>query len=198
MVDRKISRFCSKVMSLDHAILGFLNYDPLSGYDLKKVFDISVQHFWPADQSQIYRTLTRLTERDWVEMEVIEQTERPDRKVYHITESGREELLRWLAEAAPEKASRSAALIQVFFFGQLKDEVILHKFEAYAQTIRAVLVNYENLSKELTSSLPETCTPREHFFWLLTLDLGLRTMRENLAWAENVIAQFKAGTVPQK
>ena len=48
-------------MSLEYAILGFLNYLPLSGYDLKKMFDTSVQHFWPADQSQIYRTLARLT-----------------------------------------------------------------------------------------------------------------------------------------
>ena len=44
-------------MSLDHAILGFLNYRRYSGYDLKKIFDKSVRHFWPADQSQIYLTL---------------------------------------------------------------------------------------------------------------------------------------------
>ena len=50
-------------MSLEYAILGFLNYQPFSGYDLKKLFDTSVRHFWPADQSQIYRTLARLTEQ---------------------------------------------------------------------------------------------------------------------------------------
>ena len=49
-------------MSLEYAILGFLNYHPYTGYDLKKIFDTSVRHFWPADQSQIYRTLARLTE----------------------------------------------------------------------------------------------------------------------------------------
>lgn len=184
-------------MSLDYAILGFLNYGPLSGYDLKKVFDNSVQHFWPADQSQIYRTLSRLTERGLAGMEVIEQTERPDRKVYHITQAGQAELLRWLGEPTPEHASRSAALIQVFFSGQLPDEVILHKFEGYAQAMRSVLANYDTLSQELVGSLPSTCTPREHFFWLLTLDLGLRTMRENIAWAENVIEQLKTGKVPQ-
>ena len=72
-------------MSLEHAILGFLNYGPYSGYDLKKIFDISVQHFWPADQSQIYRTLSRLEDREWVDMDVIEQDDRPDRKEYRIT-----------------------------------------------------------------------------------------------------------------
>jgi PadR family transcriptional regulator AphA len=74
-------------MSLEHAILGFLNYGPSSGYDLKKVFDVSVQHFWPADQSQIYRTLSRLEDEGWAEMELVEQEDRPDRKVYHITEA---------------------------------------------------------------------------------------------------------------
>ncbi len=185
-------------MSLDHAILGFLNYGPLSGYDLKKVFDISVQHFWPADQSQIYRTLTRLMKEGWVEMALIEQTDRPSRKVYHITEAGRTELLRWLAEPTPERALRSAALIQVFFFGQLQDDAILRKFEAYVQSMWKKLTAYEQLSQELTSKLPETCTPREHFFWMSTLDLGIRTTRTNIDWAENIIRQLKSGNVPQK
>ncbi len=76
-------------MSLDHAILGFLNYHPYTGYDLKKIFDTSIRHFWPADQSQIYRTLARLEENGWAVMERIPQEDRPDRKVYHITEAGR-------------------------------------------------------------------------------------------------------------
>jgi PadR family transcriptional regulator, regulatory protein AphA len=185
-------------MSLDHAILGFLNYSPLSGYDLKKVFDNSVQHFWPADQSQIYRTLTRLTEQGWAEMEVVEQTERPDRKVYHITEAGRGELLNWLAGPTPKQVSRSAALVQVFFVGQMTDEVILGKFETYAQTVRAVLERYEQLQGELTANMPENCTPREQYFWLSTLDLGIRTMNANLEWAENIIENLKNGKVPKK
>jgi hypothetical protein len=41
-------------------------------------------------------------------------------------------------------------------------------------------------------------SPREIYFWLLTLDLGLRTMRANLEWAENVIKQLKEGKVPSK
>jgi PadR family transcriptional regulator, regulatory protein AphA len=47
-------------MSLKYAILGFLSLAPLSGYDLKKSFDRSLGHLWPADQSQIYRTLSQM------------------------------------------------------------------------------------------------------------------------------------------
>ena len=183
-------------MSLNHAILGFLNYSPLSGYDLKKVFDSSVKHFWPADQSQIYRTLSRQVDQGWLEMEIVEQSDHPARKVYHITDSGREELIRWLAGPTSEKASRSAALIQVFFMGQADDELILQKFEAYAQMMQMALENYEELSKELVGKLPETST-REHFFWLQTIDLGMRTTRANLEWAENIAQMIKTNQVPQ-
>ncbi|MBN2146850.1 MAG: PadR family transcriptional regulator [Anaerolineales bacterium] len=185
-------------MSLDHAILGFLSYMPFSGYDLKKLFDTSVQHFWPADQSQIYRTLARLTEQGFVEMEKIEQTTRPDRKVYHITEAGHQELIRWLSLPPPMDAPRSAPLVQVFFLGQLSDENILTKFEGFAAIMRAILNQYDQIPEQIERYKAEINSPREHFFWMLTLDNGLRNMRANLEWAENVITQIKQGQMPPR
>ena len=185
-------------MSLDHAILGFLNYQPFSGYDLKKIFDTTVQHFWPADQSQIYRTLGRLTEQGCVEMEKVEQSTRPDRKVYHITEAGRRELLQWLAAAPPMDPTRSAALVQVFFAGQLTDKEILAKFEAFAGMMRGVLDLYDALPEKLDEYSHMVDSPRETYFWMLTLDLGKRTMRANLEWAEDVIARINKKQIPAK
>ena len=123
-------------MSLEYAILGFLNYLPLSGYDLKKMFDSSVQHFWPADQSQIYRTLSRLMENGLVEMEKVPQDDRPDRKVYSITDAGRTELMKWLAGPTPMGEPRSAALVQVFFAGQLSDAEFLEDEEKLKQRLQ--------------------------------------------------------------
>lgn len=184
-------------MSLDFAILGFLNYRPYTGYDLKKIFDTSIRHFWPADQSQIYRTLTRLTEQGYARMEKVPQEDRPDRKVYHITEAGRAALLAWLAGPPPMDEPRSAPLIQVFFAGQLSDEEILAKFEGFAAIMRAILEQYDRVPAQIGPFQQEIPSPREHFFWLLTLDNGIRNMRANLEWAENVIAQIKSGKVPQ-
>ena len=185
-------------MSLDHAILGFLNYHPYSGYDLKKIFDTSVQHFWSADQSQIYRTLNRLTKQGFAEMEKIPQDDRPDRKVYHITEAGRSELLQWLSGPPPMGSPHSAPLVQVFFAGQLSDEEILAKFQGYAAIMRAILNQYEQVSGVIGPYLEEIPSPREHFFWLLTLENGLRNMQSNLDWAESVIERIKTGQIPSK
>ena len=184
-------------MSLEFAILGFLNYHPYTGYDLKKIFDTSVRHFWPADQSQIYRTLTRLTENGWAEMEKIPQDDRPDRKVYHITDAGRAELRNWLAGPPAMGEPRSAPLIQVFFAGQLSNEEVLEKFEGFAAIMRAILAQYDQVPAQLGSFQQEITSPREHFFWMLTLDNGIRSMRANLEWADNVIEQIKNSQVPE-
>jgi PadR family transcriptional regulator, regulatory protein AphA len=185
-------------MSLDYAILGFLNYHPYTGYDLKKIFDTSIRHFWPADQSQIYRTLSRLTESGWAEMEKISQDDRPDRKVYHITEAGRAELRSWLVGTPPLGEPRSAPLIQVFFSGQLSNDEVLAKFEGYAAIMRAILSQYDQVPGQLGPFEQEIKSPREHFFWMLTLENGIRNMRANLEWAESVIERLKNGQVPQE
>lgn len=185
-------------MSLDHTILGFLNYGALSGYDLKKVFDVSVRHFWPADQSHIYRVLSRLTDQGLVEMEVIEQSERPDRKVYSITESGRSELLRWLRSAVSMPENRSAPLIQVFFAAQLSNEEILNFFEHAAEQLRMTLSRYDELPPQLNEQMTDFKSPREEFFWMLTLESGYRTANARLEWIQEVITRIRNGEVPSK
>ena len=185
-------------MSLESAILGFLNYHPYSGYDLKKIFDSSVQHFWPADQSQIYRTLNHLTEQGLAEMEKVHQEDRPDRKVYHITEAGRAALIQWLSAPPPMRRPRSAPLIQVFFAGQLSDQEILAKFEGYAEIMRAILSQYDQVPDHLGPFQNEIPSPREHFFWMLTLENGIASMRANLAWAESIIERITNGEIPKE
>ncbi len=178
-------------MSLEYAILGFLNYGPLSGYDLKKMFDVSVRHFWSADQSQIYRTLSRLAEREWAEIEVIEQEDRPNRKVYHITPAGREELRRWLTTPVPLPEPRNAPLIQVFFAGQLGDEEILEIFRRGASQLRGMLERYEQVPEESRVYVEELGSRREAFFWLLTLECGIKMGQAQLDWLESVIRRIE-------
>ncbi|MGQ9683405.1 MAG: PadR family transcriptional regulator [Anaerolineae bacterium] len=184
-------------MSLEHAILGFLRYKPLSGYELKKVFDASVRHFWAADQSQIYRTLARLTEQGLAEVEVVEQTDRPDRKVYHITEAGRGELARWLRQPPAVEPPRSAPLIQVFFAGQMSDEEILAFFRRGVAMMRGLLESYDRVPEASRPYLEMAGSAREMTFWLLTLELGRKVAQAQLEWMESVIERLEKGQVPQ-
>jgi PadR family transcriptional regulator AphA len=185
-------------VSLQHAILGFLNYKPFSGYDLKKTFDISVHHFWPADQSQIYRTLAQLEDEGLAEVQIIPQEDRPTRKVYSITDTGREELRHWLTTPLPHSPARSAALIQVFFAGQLTDEEILAMFEQEVSYWRELLDGYDQVAEVSQAYADMAGSPREYFFWMLTPESGMTIGRAHLAWLESVIRRIKDREIPSE
>jgi PadR family transcriptional regulator, regulatory protein AphA len=178
-------------MSLDFAILGFLNYQPLTGYDLKKVFDRSIRHFWHADQSQIYRTLSSLTDDGAAKMDVIEQSDRPDRKVYSITPAGRKRLLDWLAQPFPQEDSRSKPLVQMFFSGQISDDRMLEKLTTSLEGMKQQMAVFDQIPDQVREFTPMAKDDRELFYWFLTLELGKRNLQMTIDWMESIVDRIK-------
>jgi PadR family transcriptional regulator, regulatory protein AphA len=178
-------------MTLEYAILGFLNYQPMTGYDLKKVFDRSIRHFWQADQSQIYRTLTRLTEEGAASMDVMEQSDRPDRKVYSITPAGRDRLMDWLTGPFPREESRSKSMVQVFFSGQVTDDRMVEKLTDVLDGMKQQMAVFDLVPDQVREFTPLAKDDRELFYWFLTLELGKRNLQMNIEWMESVIDRVK-------
>lgn len=174
-------------MSLKHAILGFLSVKSLSGYELKKAFDSSVQHFWSADQSQIYRTLDQIVEASWAEVELVEQATRPNRKVYHVTKAGRAELRRWLTTPLAHREEHDPFLVQLFFASTLTDAEVEALLEREIADAHAQLAVYEQIRQQYPVKV------RAQAFALLTLDYGTQSMQAHLAWLESVLAQLRGG-----
>lgn len=178
-------------MSLKHAILGFLSLKSLSGYDLKKAFDRSVRHFWPANQSQIYRTLSQMTEDGLVEKEVIEREERLDMKIYSITKAGRSELHDWLAAPLPEKETREPFLIQVFFGGKLSDEELLNLLHHEKKFAEENLLALDAVHQASTTQAGSINDPRAFFLSMLTLEYGIKSNQALLKWLNSAIKRIE-------
>lgn len=172
-------------MPLAHAILGFLDYQPMSGYDLKKYFDQSVAHFWSATQSHIYKALDTLEKDGLVESKIIPQEGKPNRKQYQITEAGRAELHRWVATPLPVETQREAWLIQVFFAHQLDNEEIAHLFEDRIQRLRASLLQVQNAQRHIDEKYQYS--GRLQSLWQLTLDYGIDYYVNEIHWLEKTL-----------
>ena len=101
---------------ITYGVLGLLAFwGPLSGYDLKRLFDHLLTPMWGAAHSQIYNELRRMKELDWVDMQREEQETRPDRKVYHITEAGHKALATWQEQPPAILQLRDELLLKVMF-----------------------------------------------------------------------------------
>ena len=86
-----------------------------SGYDMKKCFESSFGHFFPAGYGSIYPALATLARKGMVEYELVPQDGKPDRKVYNITDEGREALAEGLANPTPAHKLRSEFLATLWF-----------------------------------------------------------------------------------
>ncbi len=179
-------------MSLKHALLGFLNYRPSTGYDLKHLFDQSIYHFWNANLSQIYPTLSRMVDEDLLAVEIEYQQDRPNRKVYDITDAGREELQRWLREPIDLPQNRFAFLIKVFFAARLEKEEVLTQLRHHLALHREQLAVYEGPTREVVrQNIEATGLERDGLFWGLTLDGGIKWEEAWIAWCEEAIEKIE-------
>jgi DNA-binding PadR family transcriptional regulator len=100
-------------VALEHAILVSLSERSGSGYELARRFGKSIGFFWSATHQQIYRVLKRMADEGWVHGELVGQAGRPDKKVYRVSQAGRAELVRWLAEPVEPQAIRDELMIKI-------------------------------------------------------------------------------------
>lgn len=169
-------------MSLDYAIMGFLYQKPMSGYDLKKTFDATVRHFWPADQSQIYKTLANLNNVGWVDLRVETHDGRPNSKIYSLTEPGRLALKEWMSKALPPMEMRMPWLIQLFFAGVLSDEDVIDLLKQFENNLQGQMTYIQEIIEEShTNGWPDS---RDAFFQSMTLDFAYTMMGAFRGWAE--------------
>ena len=129
-------------MDVKTVCLGMLTDGPASGYDMKKCFESSFGHFFPAGYGSIYPALATLARNGLVEFEEIPQDGKPDRKVYSITDKGRDELLKALSNPNPTHKVRSEFLAMMWFAHLMTPEQInavidnkLHEIKAFLQFI---------------------------------------------------------------
>ena len=87
-------------MALKHAILAALQDGEATGYELSKRFDVSVANFWPATPQQIYRELDRLETDGMLEATLVEQSSRPNKRLFSVTSEGHDELAEFIRASA--------------------------------------------------------------------------------------------------
>lgn len=169
-------------VSLRYAILGLLSVRPMSGYDLKKVIDESVGHFWTADQSQIYRTLTALVDEALASRETVVQEGRPNQHVHSVTDLGLADLDGWLASPPEPQPSREPFLARLFFADRLPRDEIRRLLETRRQEASQQLAALELIA--VPDVVPGHVTEIEYLLRMATLANGITHARAELDWLD--------------
>ena len=178
-------------MALEHAILVSLAEKSASGYDLARRFDASIGHFWKASHQQIYKVLGRMESDKWVESHLVEQSGRPDKKVYAITGEGSAELLRWSSTPTPIEYPRSEIAVKVRGLRFGDRDAVLSDVRVRREAHVAQLAYYE---ASAAKHYPDPSAVAEDALGAyLVLRAGVMQEQAGIAWCDEILQAFGAG-----
>ncbi|WP_164779822.1 PadR family transcriptional regulator [Paenibacillus kobensis] len=177
--------------TLAYGILSLLTNKTYSGYELTQ----HIQPFWPAKHSQIYPLLASLEQSGYVSFELVVQHDKPDKKIYAITENGSAKLAEWLALPAGDPATRDELAFKAYCLHKFANSADARKlFEQRAAVSRNKLEFLKAKKAEVRaregwpSDRPTIDSP--HFGAYILIDKGQRMFEAELEWCEWVLSQL--------
>jgi DNA-binding PadR family transcriptional regulator len=140
-------------MSVKHSLLALIYEKPRHGYELKTGFDDLVESMWPLNAGQVYTTLDRL-ERD----ELVQSPghDKKDRKLYTITDQGKEELWSWLEQPVSRSLLKDEFYFKYLCASHIDYEDKNHMIRMQKQTMIKDVLHLTQLKKEMNQNGNQT------------------------------------------
>lgn len=177
--------------SLDLALLGLVAETPgVSGYDLVKIFDLSMAHYWHAHPTQIYATLERMEELGVIRRRKVAQRKRPNKSVYTITPRGERYLVEWLEGPFEELKLKYPAILRCRFLGHLGADGARAVIEEERRSWEVYLKRYREIEQKYFAD-GEAYRDVNTMFTMFTLRRGIDWMEENIRWCEWALGEIE-------
>lgn len=176
-------------MALGDAILACLTERPMTGYELAKTFDSSIGFFWKTDHQQIYRELSRLRDRGYIQGREVVQTGKPNKLVYKLTPEGRAAFRHWAARPSTPASIKDDLLIRLYALEAVDIEPLRADLMARLEHHRDRYERYERIVKK---RFPDGTAAPADMGQLLNLRIGLRHEKMVAEWCEEAITALSA------
>jgi PadR family transcriptional regulator AphA len=172
-------------MDIKYAILGFLSWKPLTGYELKKLMVNAEGFYWTGNNNQIYTSLVQLHKDGQVTIEVQHQERYPSRKVYTITPDGLSILRKWLLSSPELPQFRKSFLVQLAWADLLESAELDQLLEKYESELRMQLLMLKERVRRGSNANPDR-TPREKYLWHMISENCALSYETEISWVSQI------------
>jgi PadR family transcriptional regulator, regulatory protein AphA len=170
------------------ALLGLLSMGAMTGYEVRQLIDRSIGNFWTESFGQIYPALRSMVDAGLLAMEKPDR-EPSTRKLYRLTDAGRDRLLQWLAVPSRSQVPRNELLLKVFFGFQHGPGPTAKQVQRFLEEQQLLLGRYAAIQHSLEST--EHGDPRMPY-WRFTVRYGLHQTEALISWAEETLHALRA------
>lgn len=175
-----------------YALLGMLSYKPMNGYEMKKMSDQSIGHFWNENFGNIYPVLKKLEAEGLVSMVHEKSDGGPSRKTYTISTEGRKALAEWLTKPPDVSPLREELLLQIFF-GQWTDPgLIREKIRREDERCSSIIRELETIRDHMDSGHETEEVIRNGVpYWRHTVEFGLHYYEGIQNWCIQTLKEME-------
>lgn len=132
-------------MDVKSFILGVLSLGDASGYEIKKNLEGPFSHFFDASFGAIYPALNKMADEGLVSVQEVIQDNRPAKKVYAITDTGRAIFLEELHKGPGRDRIRSEFLVHMLFAFMHEPDDLRRVVDGYLHILRTELAHIESV-----------------------------------------------------
>jgi DNA-binding PadR family transcriptional regulator len=167
------------------AILGLLAWSgESSGYELSKRAERTLAYVWAPARSQLYAVLKSLAADGLIAGRDVVQADRPDKRLFRITEAGMTTLRAWLETLEPiEPEDRDGVLLKLFFGAFGDPDAGRRQLVDYRSRVETRLARYHDIERSFDAEPDDAAIRR-----LQSLRLGIALMEASLAWADQTLS----------
>jgi DNA-binding PadR family transcriptional regulator len=172
---------------LGFALLGLLQQEPMSGYDLRKVFASTAMGSFSDSPGAIYPALNRLEKRGLIKGTVEESTSLRKRRVFKVTAKGLAAFKAWLRRpiTRDDVIRRIGELMLRFAFldQTLGEEQTLTFLKEFAGELAGYIPSLHHFLDQNAREMPMSAR--------LALESGVLEYEARLKWARTSIEQYE-------
>lgn len=146
----------------------------------------STSYFWSESEGQIYPALAKcLTEELVTCVEEISDDSARLKKIYSITNKGKDELSEWLKKESQKTSIRCEFLLKIFFAGNIENKYAINHILKFREDAKKELSELENAKNRLQQK--ESYFSKHTKFWLLSAESGIKAAQAELLWCEEAL-----------
>lgn len=163
-------------------VLSLLVKRAMSGYDIRRFLKTLGWLLGNPSFGMIYPALHALLQDDLVTVEVVPHPSRPARKIYTITEAGKQALQEWIAQSPPSSIGMRAFIMHLILVGGFTRVGLV----AHLQQRREVAAAQHSALEQAVEELGEQVSLGER----MAIEYSSTIASAELAWLEDKLAQL--------
>lgn len=168
---------------LQYIILGLLNIESRTGYDLTKAFDSDIGEFWSANHSQIYPLLKKMEEDQLVSHHEVQVGQKLVKKSYDIMPNGKKTFLAWLNESSEIDSNHDEFILKLYFINDKNSDLLKNMV---AEQIEFRKNKLDHLLNQMKEKFPNATKKKAQYGHYCVLKHAISREQDYLEWLSEI------------